>query len=115
MNERDKNLPGNPAPSRVREVRKHLRHYGIAPCTTQRDAWRQAWEWAWAVAKRPGAYRTRWPMPAEIGTQYLVLVLAQMRDNFALRLPAAARQNMPLSVSVALSSSAGGVPLALAE
>jgi hypothetical protein len=54
-------LPGWPKRRFVREVRAHLRSYGIRP---QGQAWRATWEWAGAIAN--SYVYTHWPLPSEI-------------------------------------------------
>lgn len=97
-------LPGWPTKALVKRVRSHLWRYGIRP---KGHAWRAAWTWAYAIAT--SYWRTTWPMPSEIATQYLVLLLAEMRDNCALKLPYRADKVMPEEVQERLASNA--VPL----
>lgn len=111
--EMDRYLPGEPSGLLVRKVRRHLKGYGIVP---QIQYWRLTWEWASKICQSYVAMdslldghfrRKRWASPSEIGAQYLALMLSDMRDNFALKLPhrAADVKHMPLAVSVALSTS----------
>ena len=58
----DKELPGWPKKRLVREVRAHLRSYGIRP---QGQAWRATWEWASAIAN--SYFHTHWPLPSGLG------------------------------------------------
>lgn len=97
-NEADKYLPGHPAPKLVRTVRKTLRSYGITP---QARIWRVTW--AWAAKIRASYFDPRWPIPNEIVAQYTILLLAEMRDHYALKLPYRARTAMTPEVSVALA------------
>lgn len=85
-----RDLPGWPKKKLVRLVRAHLWHYGIRP---QGETWRATWSWASAVAR--SYYYTNWPTPYEIGSQYLLLLLAQMHANHALKLPHRAHQVIP--------------------
>lgn len=101
----DKYLPGHPAPKRIREVRRHLKHYGITPTL---KLWRLTWEWANKV--RMSYYDPRWPLPSEIGTQYVVLMLADMRDSFALRLPYRAQEQTTPAVLAALGQTPPALP-----
>lgn len=59
-----RDLPGWPKKRLVRDVRRHLWHYGIRP---KGEAWRAAWSWASAIAN--SYYHTHWPMPSEIASQ----------------------------------------------
>lgn len=112
-------LPGDPTNALVRKVKRHLCSYGIRP---HRKFWRLAWTWAAKVARSyqfsdryiNGAAKTlgmkpfmpkrpRWPSPSEIGAQYVVLMLAEMRDDHALKIPYRAQEEMPVEVSVALT------------
>jgi len=89
----DKELPGWPKKRLVREVRAHLRSYGIRP---QGQAWRATWEWAHAIAN--SYYHTHWSLPSEIGTQYVLLLLADMKRHHSLNLPYRAGKAIPDSV-----------------
>ncbi|PHQ34808.1 hypothetical protein [Rhodopirellula bahusiensis] len=86
----DKYLPGSPSRRRVKEVRSHLWRYGIRP---KGDAWRLAWTWASAIAS--SYYHFRWPLPSEIASQYMVLLLCEMKEGRSLRLPFRADQVQP--------------------
>ena len=90
-------LPGLPPPKLVREVRRHLRHYGMTP---RPGTWRLAW--AWASSVRNSYVYPRWPSPNEIGAQYVALLLADMRAHFALKLPPRAAEKAPPAVLAAL-------------
>jgi hypothetical protein len=98
-------LPGLPRAKLVREVRRHLRFYGIVP---PRDdtTWRMAWQWAHAIALF--YWRTRWPLASEIGSQYVLLLLTRIRNDVALKLPFRWDQRMPAIVAERLSN---GSPL----
>lgn len=89
----DRNLPGWPKKRLVKEVRSHLWHYGIRP---QFTIWRATWTWASAVAN--SYYRTTWPLPSEIASQYVLLLLGQMKQNFSLKLPFRAGKIIPEEV-----------------
>ena len=78
-------LPGRPRKKLVLEVRRHLRRYGIRPLSIEHRAWQEAWEWAHRIAI--SYVYTRWPDAREIATQYLVLLLCEMREDCSLRLP----------------------------
>jgi hypothetical protein len=102
----DRELPGWPKKRLVREVRSHLRHYGIRP---KGEAWRAAWSWASAIAN--SYVYTHWPIPSEIATQYVLLLLAQMKESHSLKLPFRANKVVPDDVRRLLPSS----PLPLLE
>lgn len=86
-------LPGRPKKQRVKDVRSHLWHYGIRPKETP---WRAAWSWANAVAN--SYFYPRWPSATEIATQYLVLLLVEMKQNRSLRLPYRASKVVPAEI-----------------
>ena len=93
-------LPGWPKKRLVRAVRRHMWSYGIRP---QWALWCATWRWAAAIAN--SYFHTSWPSASEISTQYLVLLVAQMRENHALRLPYRADKVIPDEVRVLLPSS----------
>ncbi len=100
----ERSLPGWPRKKLVREVRRHLSSYGIRP--TRHSLWRATWTWAEAIAR--SYYHTHWPMGSEIGTQYLLLLLAEMKSNSALRLPFRADKIIPQEVAALLPKAADG-------
>lgn len=85
----------------IREVRSVLwRHLRCRPHRGD-QCWRLAWEWAEACATRNARWlkkSRRWPSPSEIASQYLLLVLAEMRESHTLRLPMYAAECMPPGV-----------------
>lgn len=83
-------LPGWPKKRLVKEVRRHLWHYGIRP---KGEPWHATWSWAAAIAR--SYYHTHWPIPSEIAAQYVLLLLAEMNENRNLRLPYRANQVIP--------------------
>jgi len=85
----DRFLPGSPSKRKVREVRSHLWRYGIRP----KD---HAWQWAFEIAC--SYYRFRWPLPTEIASQYVLLMLCEMKDGRSLSLPYRADQVQPEAV-----------------
>ncbi len=97
--EMDQYLPGHPNPRTIREVRRALKSYGITP---QFGYWRLMWQWANKVRMSYPTPRPRWPRPSEIGAQYMAILLADMRDNYALKLPYRAAEQIPPEVSIAL-------------
>lgn len=89
----DRYLPGSPSRRRVREVRSHLWRYGIRP---KGESWRLAWHWAFDIAC--SYFHFRWPLPSEIASQYVVLMLCEMKDSRSLKLPFRADQVQPEAV-----------------
>ena len=102
----DKDLPGWPKKRLVREVRAHLRSYGIRP---QGRAWWATWEWASAIAN--SYYHTHWPLPSEIANQYVFLLLGYMQQHHGLKLPYRAGKVVPGEVRKLLAET----PLALPD
>lgn len=100
-------LPETPKAKLDRSVRRHLRLYGI---TTNRwsEKWSLAWQWAYEIGR--SYYHFHWPNASEIGAQYLLLVLAKMKNDRALRLPHRATQRAPAAVVAKLG---GEAPLAI--
>jgi hypothetical protein len=94
----ERTLPGWPKRKLVREVRKHLTHYGIRP--NQFSIWQATWAWANAVAQ--SYYQTHWPLPSEIATQYIFLLLGEMQKNRLLKLPYRANKVVPAEVRALL-------------
>ncbi|MEQ8788814.1 MAG: hypothetical protein RIC55_21055 [Pirellulaceae bacterium] len=96
----ERDLPGWPKQRLVKRVRSHLWRYGIRP---KGQAWRATWSWAYAIAN--SYFRTHWPLASEIATQYVVLLLAEMKENRALKLPYRAGQVIPDEVKRRLPAS----------
>jgi len=94
----DHSLPGWPKKKLVKDVRRHLWHYGIRP--VRFDLWRATWAWADKIAR--SYWRTHWPLPSEIGTQYILLLLVEMKGNCMLRLPYRAAEHIPTEVAALL-------------
>ena len=94
----ERTLPGWPKKKLVREVRKHLSHYGIRP--NQFSIWQATWAWASAIAQ--SYYQTHWPLPSEIASQYILLLLAEMQKNRQLKLPYRANKVVPAEVRALL-------------
>lgn len=88
----DRELPGWPAKRLVKEVRSHLWRFGIRP-KRDGDAWRATWEWARGIAD--SYYHSRWPTATQIATQYMLLLLLEMRSSAMLRLAPRAREHAP--------------------
>ena len=88
-------LPGWPRKKLVKEVRRHLWHYGIRPAKF--TLWQATWSWAYAVAK--SYWHTHWPMASEIATQYILLLLVEMKQSHMLRLPYRAGDHIPPEVA----------------
>jgi hypothetical protein len=94
----ERSLPGWPKRKLVKDVRRHLWHYGIRP--TKFMIWRATWTWADAIAR--SYWHTHWPLPSEIGTQYILLLLAEMKSSSMLRLPYRAQKIVPTEVAAML-------------
>ena len=107
----DHTLPGWPKKKLVKEVRRHLWHYGIRP--TKFDIWRATWAWAEAIAR--SYWHVHWPLPSEIGTQYILLLLVEMKKSCMLRLPYRAGDHVPPEVAAMLPNLQTGNVLAIAD
>lgn len=92
-----RDLPGWPKKRLVKQVRAHLWHYGIRP---RGKPWRTAWSWASAIAN--SYFHTSWPSSTEIATQYVLLLLVEMKESCALRLPYRASKVIPDEVRAML-------------
>ncbi len=103
-----RDLPGWPKKRLVKDVRGYLWRYGIRP---QPVPWLAAWSWASAIAS--SYFHTQWPSASEISTQYLLLLLAEMKRNHALRLPFRADKVIPQQVRAMLPGNP--VPLLIQE
>jgi len=90
----ERSLPAWPKKRLVKDVRRHLWHYGIRPVRS--DIWRATWTWAYAIAR--SYWHTHWPMASEIGTQYILLLLVEMTQSCMLRLPYRASDHVPPEV-----------------
>ena len=107
----DRNLPGWPKKKLVKEVRSHLWHYGIRP--TKFTIWQATWTWAYAIAR--SYWHVHWPLPTEIASQYLLLLLADMKSSCMLRLPYRAADHLPAEVAAMLPLSQAPSLLAIAD
>jgi hypothetical protein len=96
-----RDLPGWPKKKLVREVRRHLATYGIRPSLPR--LWHMTWEWAKQITN--SYVFPRWPLPSEIASQYVLLLLVEMQSNHALRLPHRAAEQQPESVKARLCAS----------
>jgi hypothetical protein len=90
----DHSLPGWPKKKLVKDVRRDLGRYGIRPIRI--DIWRATWAWAEAIAR--SYWHMHWPQAWEIGTQYILLLLMEMKENRSLRLPYRASDHIPPEV-----------------
>lgn len=102
-------LPGRPRVSLVKSVRRVLWTYLRSRPNELDGNWLAAWEWADACRNMRGLYNfskrpTPWPSPSEIATQYLLLAMAGMRDDFQLRLPMHAKEAITPNVSLKLAA-----------
>jgi hypothetical protein len=108
--EMDAHLPGDPSKLIVRRVRQTLKLYGIMP---KFGTWRLAWKWAAAVMNSYGGdmcligkpRKKNWPGASEIAAQYMALLLIDMRDGWALKLPHRAAKHLPPEVAAAVLAS----------
>jgi hypothetical protein len=91
----ERSLPGWPKEKLVKEVRRHLWHYGIRP--SKFEIWQAIWAWADAIAR--SYWHTHWPLPSEIATQYILLLLVEMKGSCMLRLPYRAGEIVPPEVA----------------
>ncbi len=106
----DHSLPGWPKKKLVKDVRRHLSHYGIRPVRS--ELWRATWAWAEAIAR--SYWHTHWPLPSEIGTQYILLLLIEMKGSHMLRLPYRAGEKIPPQVAAMLPETHAPGVLAIA-
>jgi hypothetical protein len=107
----DRNLPGWPKKKLVKEVRSHLWHYGIRP--SKFTIWQATWTWAHAIAR--SYWHVHWPLPTEIASQYLLLLLADMKSSCMLRLPYRAAEQLPPEVAAMLPMAQTPGLLAIAD
>jgi hypothetical protein len=84
----DKYLPGGPPPRLIRQVRRSLRSDGMT--VRSEVLWRTTWEWASSI--RNSYVFPKWPLPAEIATQYILLMLLDRQASRQLRLPHRAKE-----------------------
>jgi hypothetical protein len=98
-------LPGHPRKKLVRDTRGVLWRYLRARPQRHDRCWRLAWQWAAACASHNHCLRKHaWPNGNEIASQYLLLVLSDMKQCFALRLPFHAAEALPEAVAQALGT-----------
>src|SRR3974390_2115817 len=96
----ERSLPGWPKKRLVKEVRNHFSLYGFLP--VKQSAWLAAWDWANRIAH--SYFIVHWPLPSEIGSQYILVLLAQMQESHMLRLPYQARETLPPDVAALLAA-----------
>ncbi len=94
----ERSLPGWPKKKLVKEVRRHLSFHGIRP--VKFTIWQATWSWADAIAH--SYFHVHWPLPSEIGTQYILLLLVEMQQSHLLRLPYRAKEVLPPEVAAML-------------
>jgi hypothetical protein len=107
----ERSLPGWPKKKLVKEVRRHLWHYGIRP--SKFTIWQATWTWAYAIAR--SYWHTHWPSPSEIATQYILLLLVEMKSSCMLRLPYRASEIVPTEVAALLPTVQASGVLAIAN
>jgi len=86
-------LPGWPKKRLVKQTRSLLWTDGIRP---KGEPWRLTWLWASSIAS--SYFHTHWPMPNEIASLYMFLLLRRMEEARTLRLPYRAEEKMPDAV-----------------
>ena len=84
-----------PKNATCRGGRRRSWHYGIRP--SKFAIWQATWSWAAAIAK--SYWHVHWPLPSEIATQYLLLLLVEMKQSHMLRLPYRAGDHIPPEVA----------------
>lgn len=102
----ERTLPGWPKKKLVKAVRQHLSHHGIRP--NQFTIWQATWIWASAIAH--SYYQTHWPLPSEIASQYILLLLTEMKKNLMLKLPYRASKVVPAEVRALLPATQPTLP-----
>ena len=107
----ERTLPGWPKKKLVKEVRQHLSHYGIRP--TKFGIWQATWAWADAIAR--SYWHIHWPLPTEIATQYILLLLAEMKASSMLKLPYRAADHIPADVAAMLPTAQASGFLGIAD
>lgn len=109
----DRDLPGMPTKKLVRETRRWLNRYGIRP--TDRRLWLETWHWASCIAHKDVAYiwgiykKPRWPRATEIATQYVVLLLVSMQQDYTFRLHFRAGEYLPPTLATRLAAHKGPI------
>jgi hypothetical protein len=93
---------GGPSGTRIKEVKSYLHRWGIKP---RERIWWLTWTWAASIASRQDcdllvagisrAKRRRWSWPSadEIASQYVFLLLMDIRDT--LQMPRRAGEHIP--------------------
>ena len=104
----ERSLSGWPKKKLVKEVRSHLWHYGIRP--TKLTIWRATWAWADKIAS--SYWHKHWPLPTEIATQYILLLLVEMKQSCMLKLPYRAGEHLPAEVAAMLPKSSSVLAIA---
>lgn len=111
-------LPGRPPKKLVKNVRGFLWRRLRSRPHRQDECWRAAWQWAAACSDRSNRYlslkRRYWPPANEVASQYLLLVLTQIRDDHQLRLPMHAAETVG-TVSARFPGLAAASPLPTIE
>ena len=75
----ERSLPGWPKKSRQGRAAASVAVW-IRP--TRSDLWRATWAWAEKIGM--SYWKMHWPQAWEIGTQYILLLLIQMKENRSL-------------------------------
>ena len=103
----DAALPGHPRRRLVVQVRRQLALFGIRPT---REQWLATWQWARQIAVSYS--RPMWPVASEIAAQYMVVLLAEMRQLSpnSLKLPYRASRFIPPELQALVSSGRLALP-----
>ena len=102
----DHSLPGIPRKGLVKKVKSVLWQYLRSRPDKNDRNWKIAWQWAYDCFQRDRMFavgkqysRTKWPSPSEIASQYIFLVMLEMRSSCQLKLPFEAKETLPLEVA----------------
>ena len=108
----DNRLPDCASKRMIRLVRQELRRYGIVPVN---PLWRFTWEWASGIADSYLFGRHLPSSSGEIACQYVVLLLATIKneEGRCFKLPTRAGRCVPKSVAAILPPGAGDKLLAI--
>lgn len=100
-----KYLAGGPSRRLVKEVRSRLWRYGVRP---KDEPWQLTWLWACEIGS--SYFQFKWPMPHEIASQYMLLLLCDMREGRLLKLPFRADQVQPDEVKNLIATTKLNLP-----
>lgn len=97
-----RHLHGGPSRRLVKEVRSHLWRHGMRPVD---EPWQLTWAWASGIGS--SYMRFRWPMPHEIATLYMILLIHRTADHRTFHVAYRARDAMPDSVKMFIAQAVG--------